>query len=160
MIDPEMRDKDRKKLWGLAGGRCSRCRVFHNEVRLTEAHIVAPEPSGPRGGDSLPLDQREAYENYILLCPNCHYTVVDACVEDWPVERLRQLKAEHEDYIRSLSQPVTELDGTVNVSAPGGDDVAGLRTRKTARIKPGFNVNVDAPGSRRVTGVEIGDSSD
>src|SRR6266545_2205873 len=57
---------------GSGRGGCSRCKVFQNEVRLTEAYIVAPEPSGPRGGDPLPLDQREDYENYILLCPNCH----------------------------------------------------------------------------------------
>jgi hypothetical protein len=118
---------------------------------------VAPEASGPRGNDSLPSARREDFENYILLCPNCH-TTVDADVAAWPVERLRRLKAEHEDSVRSIVAAINELAGTIRVRAPGGDDVAGARIRRPTRIRPGTTVSVDAPGARRVTGVEIGGS--
>jgi len=150
-----MRTTDRKKLWALAGGRCSRCRVHHSEALLEEAHIVAPDTGGPRGGDPLPADRREDYDNYLLLCPNCH-TTIDARWREWPVERLRRLKAEHEEWVRSAVAAINILAGIVNVRAPGADDVAGARIRRPTRIAAGTRLNVDAPGARRVTGVEIG----
>ena len=154
-----MRESDRKKLWGLAGGRCSICERHHAETPLVEAHIVARKESGFRGDAPLPLDQRDQYDNRILLCPNCHATI-DTDVKAWPVERLKQVKAEHEGRVRLSGGDVTEVAGTVEVEAPGGDDVAGLRIRRATRIKPGTRVHVDAPGARRVTGVETGGSDE
>jgi hypothetical protein len=62
--------------------------------------------------------------------------------------------------VRLSGGDVIEVAGTVEVEAPGGDDVAGLRIRRATRIKPGTRVDVDAPGARRVTGVEIGGSDE
>ena len=114
---------------------------------------MAPEASGPRGDDPLPPARREDYENYILLCPNCHITHDDADVNAWPVPRLKQLKAEHEEWVRSSVAAINVLAGIVRVRAPGGDDVAGARIRRPTRIAPGTSISVDAPGARRVTGV-------
>jgi hypothetical protein len=157
-IASEMRDSDRKKLWALAGGRCSRCKLPHSEVRLEEAHIIGPRADSPRSDPRVSPAELDAYENRILLCPNCH-TIVDdkANIEGWPVERLRQLKAQHEEDIRQSSgTDVTELGGDVMVRAVDGDDVAGARIKKPTRIKPGTSIAVEASNVRRVTGVEIG----
>lgn len=41
-----------------------------------EAHIVAEEDDGPRGDPSMPVSERNAYPNLILLCPT-HHTLID-----------------------------------------------------------------------------------
>ena len=99
-------------LWGRSGGKCAICRqalTFVNEVGLSslvgqEAHIVSRRLSGPRGGNSLPLDKRDMYSNLILLCPTHHTTIDDIPIGpiDFPVEKLSNIKAEHEKWIASL----------------------------------------------------------
>lgn len=151
-----MRKSDRKKLWALAGGRCSLCKQHHSEVELEEAHIVAREADGPRGDPHVSREHLDAYENLILLCPNCHSTV-DGDVNAWTVEHLKQLKKGDESYIRQLTRDdLTDLSAEVTVRAVGGDDVAGARINKPTRIRPGTSITVEAEGTRRVTGVEIG----
>ncbi|HEX6394683.1 MAG TPA: HNH endonuclease [Acidimicrobiales bacterium] len=77
----------RKLLWGRSGNRCaySECkRELVLEVTLTsrsttvgnECHIVSRKPDGPRGDNPLPLDQRDEYDNLILLCAD-HHKVID-----------------------------------------------------------------------------------
>jgi hypothetical protein len=62
------------------------------------AHIIGEKESSPRGQSILNEKEREAYPNRILLCPTDH-TVVDKDVDAWPIEKLHQLKAEHELYV-------------------------------------------------------------
>ncbi|MDX2147927.1 MAG: HNH endonuclease signature motif containing protein [Planctomycetota bacterium] len=68
-------------------------------VALSEvAHIVASSPDGPRGNHPLPHDERDRYDNLILLCER-HHTEIDTQVATYPVERLRQMKFDHESLI-------------------------------------------------------------
>jgi hypothetical protein len=100
--------RDRKRLWGKSGGRCALCRclLFHpgetgaREIVVgQEAHIIG-ERSGAARYQPLPPNQRDAYENRILLCPNDH-VVVDGQPEHWTTERLHKLKDEHEQAMTS-----------------------------------------------------------
>lgn len=59
------------------------------------AHIVAQKLDGPRGRYPLPLEERDKLENLILLCEE-HHTIVDNQVHTYTVERLRQMKEDHE----------------------------------------------------------------
>lgn len=94
----------------------------------------------------------------ILLCPSCH-TTIDKHPEDWSKETLLSLKTEHEK--RSAgSQRVSEVAGSIDVAASGADDAAGVRIKRPARIMPGTQVRVTAKDVKRVTGLEIGGSSD
>lgn len=95
---------DIKLLWGRAGGLCTICRINLSEEKKTsseafpfgeQAHIVAEEDNGPRGKSRLTPEQRNNYPNLILLCPNCH-TKIDKAPEEFSIELLHQLKAEHE----------------------------------------------------------------
>lgn len=67
------------------------------------AHIVARSGDGPRGDYALPLDERDRYENLILLCER-HHTEIDAQVATYPVERLRQMKYDHESLIADATR--------------------------------------------------------
>jgi hypothetical protein len=100
------------RLVGAAGGWCEKpdCptgSLWHelpdgDAVRLAEvAHIVAASDAGPRGDERVGSEELIGFDNLILLCPNCH-TIVDRAPAEFPVERMRQWKSEHETQLRSL----------------------------------------------------------
>jgi len=63
------------------------------------AHIVGRSKGGPRGAVQIPDELRDAAENLVLLCYP-HHKEVDINVEDWPEDRLRKLKLEHESWVK------------------------------------------------------------
>lgn len=103
-------EKDVKKLWGLAAGRCSRpgcaaeCVKFLNgedPIVIGEmAHVIAKKPDGPRGGQAAGDD---TYDNLILLCPT-HHTEVDKAPLAFPVALLHEWKKTHEEHVRASFQ--------------------------------------------------------
>lgn len=100
-----MRIKDVKILWGRAANRCAfpDCRIEltpDGEANtLGEiAHIVAESPDGPRGNSDIPPELRDDYSNLILLCPT-HHRMIDNNPEEWTVEKLKQLKQDHEKWV-------------------------------------------------------------
>ena len=58
---------------------------------------------GPRGDHPMPLEERNRYENLILLCEE-HHHLVDTQVSTYPVERLRQMKFDHEGLIAEVTR--------------------------------------------------------
>lgn len=105
--------KDLKILWGKAAGRCSmpECR----DKLVTEAsklipskniligqncHIVGEKEDGPRGKSILTPEERNRYPNLILLCVN-HHTTIDQDPESWPIEKLHQIKSDHEIWVET-----------------------------------------------------------
>lgn len=102
--------KDIKLLWGLAAGRCAHpdCKVIciapastHDEAAVLGkiAHIVAHSDDGPRANPSLPPDDRDRYENWILLC-STHHDLVDAQANTYTVDDLLTWKNEHENWVQ------------------------------------------------------------
>jgi hypothetical protein len=63
-------------------------------------HMAASSDGGPRGDPALASDDRDKYENLILLCRNCHGRI-DGLKERYPVERLLQTKENHEAWVRT-----------------------------------------------------------
>lgn len=114
-----MTHRDIKLLWGRAGGLCSICRhpLAHDKEHATgafhlgeHAHIVAEEPTGPRGNSILTAEEREAYPNRVLLCPTCHTLIDTGNPEAYPVERLHCIKTEHELWVQSRLSAATERE--------------------------------------------------
>lgn len=66
------------------------------------AHVIARSREGPRGEERLPEDERDSYDNLVLLCANCH-TVVDdmRALGRYSVGLLSRWKRNHE---RRVSQ--------------------------------------------------------
>lgn len=102
--------KSQKMLWGRAAGRCSNpsCRVELYEDRTVtddptlvgeNCHIISESDDGPRADPKMPLNERNHYANLILLCRNCH-RIVDTQEGQYNVERLHQMKREHESWVR------------------------------------------------------------
>ncbi len=113
----EVRTRDLIVLWGRAAGRCSHPECKRAVVAEAKedaeaaavgeaAHIVAPGPDGPRGGEKAP-ERIHGYENLILLCAH-HHAIVDRQASAHPVEKLRAWKAEHEAWVAAATGPLSE----------------------------------------------------
>lgn len=64
------------------------------------AHIFAFSDRGPRPNPSLTSEERNAYENLILLCGHCHATV-DRQPDSHPVALLQSWKLQHETWVET-----------------------------------------------------------
>jgi len=130
--------KDQKLLWAKAAGRCCmpRCRkplveassehVSSKNVLVGEScHIVSEKRNGPRGRSLLTAEQRNRYPNLIVLCLH-HHTVVDQDPKAWPVERLHQIKADHELWVETQLTSATESLADVLYSALVNSATEGL----------------------------------
>ena len=115
-------EKDMKILWGKAAGRCSMpdCRkvlvhkasegvASRNILVGHNCHIVGEKRSSPRGKSILSSAERKRYPNLILLC-SVHHTQIDQDPLAWPIEKLHQIKSDHEMWVE------TQL--TVNTDDP------------------------------------------
>lgn len=102
-----IRTRDIKLLWGRSGNRCAICKQElaytadpsnQNILVGQQAHIVAQVPNGPRGKSNLSEHERDAYSNLLLLCAN-HHTEIDTDTETYTIEKLHQIKQEHELWV-------------------------------------------------------------
>ena len=77
------------------------------------AHIVAESLNGPRGDSPLTAEQRNLYQNLILLC-NQHHQLIDSdgALATYTVARLTAMKEEHERWVER------SLRGRTNVVSP------------------------------------------
>jgi hypothetical protein len=105
--------KSIKILWSAAAGRCA---FPHCEERLTYseagdfapytlgemAHICGDQPGSNRHYAAQTPQQRDDYQNLILLCPT-HHTLIDRPenVKRFPADLLLRMKADHEAFIHS-----------------------------------------------------------
>jgi hypothetical protein len=101
-----MSQRDIKMLWGAAASRCSFPKCARRLVAAPSptdpavilgemAHIVGESSDGPRGQSSLTADERNKYENLILLCEE-HHKLVDGQPNTYSVEVLHRYKKDHE----------------------------------------------------------------
>lgn len=118
-------DRESKVLWGKAAGRCSMpdCK---KELTLKKeladgiilfgemCHIVGEKNSfdSPRGLNDISLEDRNKYNNLILLCSN-HHTIIDKDEENYTIEKLHEIKENHEKWVeenlQGKSNPLTEF---------------------------------------------------
>jgi hypothetical protein len=93
----------RVRLFAHSGGHCQNPQCLANLfVQLSEAnvhiaemaHVFSASDDGPRANRKLSQAERGAYENLIILCPNCH-TIVDKAEQEYPESLLLKWKREH-----------------------------------------------------------------
>jgi hypothetical protein len=105
--------KELKALLQKSGNRCAfpNCaEPLLQEVSNAEdpiilskiAHIVAESLEGPRGRYPLPLEERCKESNLLLLCGK-HHDIIDTKPQLYTVERLRQIKEDHEALVLSAT---------------------------------------------------------
>lgn len=98
------------RLFADSGGYCQRpnCRrrLFSDEggkdYHIAEmAHIFAATNEGPRADTALSESERSAYENLILLCPNCH-TEIDKAPDIFTDQMITEWKNSHVLTIKNI----------------------------------------------------------
>lgn len=112
-----MTDKTRKLLWGRSGNRCAICRLelaidatACDDASLVgeECHIVSGQTTGPRHDPVLPKEETDSYNNMILLC-RVHHKLVDDQHETYTTPLLKQIKANHETWVREKLAETSRL---------------------------------------------------
>jgi hypothetical protein len=107
--------KTHKMLWGRSGNRCAlpicRKNLVEDETETDdasivgdEAHIVARENDGPRGISLLTPEERDKYDNLILMC-KVHHKMIDDQPLEYTVEKLHQMKSEHLEWVSKNLSP-------------------------------------------------------
>jgi hypothetical protein len=102
--------KTHKLLWGRSGNKCAfeDCRhdLIADETETDdesvigdEAHIVAKSPDGPRGNSPLTEEERDKYDNLILLCRK-HHKIIDDQFNFYTVDKLTEVKRTHEKWVK------------------------------------------------------------
>lgn len=99
--------KTRKILWARSGSKCAICKkeLITNEkdkVKDTvvgeECHIISKTNDGPRGNSDTKIKHDEC-DNLVLLCLE-HHKVIDENVKVYPIEKLKEIKNKHEDWVK------------------------------------------------------------
>lgn len=102
-------------LWVVSGGRCEfdGCNkpLWYDILTKKDcnsayiAHIIADEPSGPRGHAVLSKQKCKDLDNLMLLC-DTHHRMIDSKenIEKYSVEVLTHMKKAHEERIRYLTE--------------------------------------------------------
>ena len=91
-----------KTLFALS---CNRCAYPGCDQRLADpqwggvradiAHIRGEKPGAARYSPEMSEKDRNSVDNLMLLCPNHHREVDRLCPQDWPADRLMEIKAKH-----------------------------------------------------------------
>lgn len=102
-------NKTKTKLFGKSALRCAICREvlvvdMENSDKFSITgeicHIIAQEPNGPRGDASVSEKYLDSYDNLIILC-RTHHKVIDDNPTEYPIEPLKQIKTEHENWVEN-----------------------------------------------------------
>lgn len=102
--------KTHKMIWGRSGNICAfpECKkiLVIDETSTDDpsvigeaAHIVAKKKNGPRGKSPLTPEQRDKYDNLILLC-SVHHKIIDDQDNEYTIEKLHQFKDAHEKWVK------------------------------------------------------------
>jgi len=93
------------RLFAAAAGFCAfpGCRADLKATVVQRAHIRSSRPDGPRFDPGFTGDP-DAFENLLLLCPNHHDQVDKRERERWSIEKLIEIKRDHEDWIADATR--------------------------------------------------------
>ncbi|ELF6208681.1 hypothetical protein HMH05_19535 [Pseudomonas sp. SbB1] len=102
----------RHRLFALSGNNCalpgcaSKLVDDYGNIIGQICHIEAAAPGGERFNPNSNNEARRDFSNLMLLCYSCHIKTND--VVEYPTERLRQIKATHEQW--ATLQPVLQTN--------------------------------------------------
>jgi hypothetical protein len=131
-------EKTLRLLYAKSGNRCAYpdCPIPISDGTTLfgeAAHIKAESPGGPRYDPSQTAEGRRSFENLILLC-GVHHKCVDSDLVSYTVDRLRQMKLDHEaksekiedDEVKHVAELLASRDVTVTAINPYKSVTAGV----------------------------------
>lgn len=91
-----------KKLFALSGNSCefAGCdeKIIDYEYNMVTGkicHIKSNKPNSPRFNKQLTVEEFNAFENLLVLCPK-HHKIVNSNPGEFTIEYLQKIKREHE----------------------------------------------------------------
>lgn len=103
-----------KRLFAVSGNQCAftKCPIpiieeSSNKVIGKICHIKAQNKNGPRYDENQSDEERHSFDNLILLC-SIHHDVIDSDVESYTVERLQEIKQNHENKFVNFSKDIED----------------------------------------------------
>ena len=113
-----------KRLFAVSSNRCAfpKCSqplVHEGKVTGRICHIRASSPGGPRFESSQSAEDRDHFENLMLLCP-IHHDVIDADELAYTTARLQAMKLNHEVTLDSSAElsDAQAVKFILNLNAP------------------------------------------
>ncbi|ABK48411.1 hypothetical protein Shewana3_2181 [Shewanella sp. ANA-3] len=103
-----------KRLFAMSANECAfpECRspIIESSGTVTGeiAHIKAANKNGPRYDASQTDDERNSFDNLILLCSR-HHTIVDSEIDLYPADLIQKFKSEHAQKSVVGISPLTEF---------------------------------------------------
>lgn len=108
-----------KRLFAVSGNRCAfpDCSQFlidqtSGKVIGEICHIKARSGGGPRFDSTQANTERNGFGNLVIMCP-IHHQIVDADISTYTVERLLEIKQEHESRAVKINEPTDEIAETL-----------------------------------------------
>lgn len=122
MSNTKITTKNQNLLWAVSGGRCEYAgcnKVLHTDILTNRkcnsayiAHIVADEPSGPRGDVVRSKLLANDISNLMLLC-DTHHRMVDADEVAYTEPYLLEMKCQHEERIRRITEIAPNMSSEI-----------------------------------------------
>ena len=84
--------------------------IFEDDGTLTGecCHIESYSPEGPRYNIQQSNEERNGYDNLMLMCAR-HHKIIDNHPEQYSVEKLKHMKATHEDQYKVQQLEATDI---------------------------------------------------
>ncbi len=73
-------------------------------VRAHVAHIRGDKPGSARFDPSMTDEERQHFDNLMVVCPNCHILIDTLERDEYGPERLRHIKTQHEERMGASRQ--------------------------------------------------------
>lgn len=98
------------------------------------AHIKGERPGSARFDEKMNDEERNSYDNLIVLCQNCH-KIIDDQPEAYTSERLYKIKIEHENQVREALK-----SETVNVSFSELENITSYLASERIEGEPSYDL--------------------
>lgn len=119
-----------RRLYAVSGNQCAfpNCTTplvdeASNKVIGRVCHVKGQRAGAKRYDPDQSDEERHGFDNLVLMCPN-HHDVIDADDRSYSVERLREIKREHEAAAAEVGEPSDEVAAQLVVNA-GQNTVTG-----------------------------------
>jgi hypothetical protein len=134
-----------KKLYAMSGNECAMpgcdTKLFSESGAFLGVicHINAKNKNGPRFNPKQSNEERNGYDNLLILCPSCH-KIIDSREDLYPAEALKEIKRIHEDYCgrSETDEDMFKAQQILNASS-------------VVNVNNSSNVAVNSPGAKQTT---------
>lgn len=144
-----------KRLFARSGNRCAfpKCTapMADGDTIFGEVcHIKGKNPGSPRHDPTQTAEQRNDFDNLILLCPN-HHAVIDADIEAYTVERLQKMKSAREADAPPISESEAQQAAATYIELASIGQTGGIAAQNLNAQNFTYNAApaIDAVSQRR-----------